>query len=77
MNHLAMVHIICLCSVEVSLFAFLGEIVDLVRVAESPAVFFAEHGRLLVWMAFVAVVARPVVFGLHVLLVNQTTSSKN
>ena len=57
--------------IEVSLFAFLGEIVDLVRAAESPTAFFADHGPLLVWMAFVAMVARPVVFGLHVLLVNQ------
>ena len=57
--------------VEVSLFAFLGEIVDLVREAESPADFFEEHGTLLAWMGFVALIARPLLFGLHTLLVNQ------
>ena len=56
---------------EVSLFAFLGEIVDLVRAAESPAAFFDAHGLLLAWMAFIALIARPLLFGLHTLLVNQ------
>lgn len=58
--------------IEVSLFAFLGQIVDLVRAAEDPATFFSEHGVLLAWMAFVALVARPIVFGMHILLINQT-----
>ncbi len=57
--------------VEVALFAFLGEIVDLVRAAESPEAFFATHGWLLAWMAVVALIIRPVVFGLHTVLVNQ------
>jgi len=57
--------------VEVALFAFLGELVDLVRTAESPERFFADHAGTLVWMAFVALVLRPVLFGLHALLINQ------
>jgi ATP-binding cassette subfamily B multidrug efflux pump len=57
---------------EVALFAFLGDIVDLVRAAETPAAFFAEQGPTLVLMAAVALLARPLVFGLHTLLVNQT-----
>ena len=58
--------------IEVSLFAFLGEIVDLVREASSPEVFFAEHGHMLLWMGFVALIARPVVFTIHDLLIHQT-----
>ena len=57
--------------VEVSLLAFLGQIVDLVRVAEDPASFFAEHGTLLAVMGVVALVVRPVLLGLHTVLVNQ------
>ena len=57
--------------IEVSLFAFLGKLVDLMQSATSPSSFFSDHGTLLMWMAFVAVVLRPVLFSLHVLVVNQ------
>jgi len=56
--------------VEVSLFGFIGRIVDMAR--GTPADLFREHGRTLVWMAVVALVARPVLGGLHDLLMNQT-----
>jgi ATP-binding cassette, subfamily B, multidrug efflux pump len=55
--------------VEVALFDFLGRLVDLA--GEPPAGFFARHGGELAWMAFVALVARPVLLGLHDLMVNQ------
>ncbi|MGI9420843.1 MAG: ABC transporter ATP-binding protein [Geminicoccaceae bacterium] len=58
--------------IEVSLFAFLGEIVDLVRNASSPESFFETHGGTLLWMGFVALIARPVVFLIHDLLIHQT-----
>jgi len=58
--------------IEVSLFAFLGKIVDLVRAASSPDDFFTEHGGTLLWMGFVALIARPVVFTFHDLLIHQT-----
>ena len=57
--------------VEIALFAFLGQLVDLMRAAESPASFLSDHGLTLIWMAFVALILRPVVFALHILLVNQ------
>ena len=41
------------------------------RNAESPERFFAEHGSTLFWMGFVALIARPVVFTLHDLLIHQ------
>ena len=55
--------------VEVSLFGFIGSIVDMTK--GTPAEFFQLHGRTLCWMALVALVARPVLNGLHDLLVNQ------
>jgi len=57
--------------VEVALFAYLGQIVDMVREATDASDLFADHWRTLVWMAFVAVIARPILFALHTILVNQ------
>src|SRR5690242_12032731 len=37
--------------IEVSLFAFIGRLVDMAKVAEGAA-FFRQHGRELMWMAF-------------------------
>ncbi|HEV2540037.1 MAG TPA: ABC transporter ATP-binding protein [Frateuria sp.] len=56
--------------IEVSLFAFIGRLVDMAKVAEGAA-FFRRHGGELLWMAFVALIARPVFNALHDLLVNQ------
>ena len=59
-----------LALVEVAMFDFLGRIVDMV--AEQPgAGFFQRHASDLLWMVVVCVVARPVLVGLHNLLVNQ------
>ncbi|MFZ0871656.1 MAG: ABC transporter ATP-binding protein [Rhodanobacter sp.] len=57
--------------VEVSLFGFIGSIVDMTK-GVPAASFFQQHGRELLWMGFVALVARPVLIGLHDLLVNQS-----
>ena len=56
--------------IEVALFDFLGRIVDMIQ-ATPGAVFFARHRNELLWMAFVALIARPVIFGLHDVLVHQ------
>ena len=61
--------------IEVSLYAFVGHIVDLAKAAANPAEFFELHGRTLLWMAFVAMVARPVAFGMHTMLINQTANA--
>ncbi|WP_199099171.1 ABC transporter ATP-binding protein [Dyella sp. ASV21] len=56
--------------VEVSLFGFIGSIVDMTK--ETPAAdFFRLHGDKLLWMGLVALIARPLLIGLHDLLVNQ------
>ncbi|GLQ94034.1 ABC transporter ATP-binding protein [Dyella acidisoli] len=56
--------------VEVSLFGFIGSIVDMAKGAPAKD-FFALHGRELLWMGFVALVLRPVFIGLHDMLMNQ------
>jgi ATP-binding cassette subfamily B multidrug efflux pump len=58
-------------AIEVALFGFIGRIVDLAKEVPEPE-FFARHGRELLWMALVTVIARPVFSGVHDLLVNQT-----
>ncbi|GAB2925767.1 ABC transporter ATP-binding protein [Hafnia psychrotolerans] len=57
--------------IEVSLFSFLSQIIDLTK--ETPTgSFFSAHAGELIWMAVVAMVLRPVFFGLNDLLVHQT-----
>jgi len=59
-----------LALVEVAMFDYLGRIVDMV--AEQPgAGFFQRHANELGWMLFITVIARPILVGLHNLLVNQ------
>jgi len=45
--------------IEVSLFSFLGKIVDMAQTT-SPKVFFQQHSQMLLWMAFVALILRPI-----------------
>src|ERR1700757_5258036 len=47
--------------IEVALMAFVGQIVDLMRTSENPNTFIADHGATLLWMAFVALIARPLI----------------
>src|SRR5688572_29305898 len=62
-------------AVELSLFAFLGQLVDLMKSADSPAAFFSGHGQLLLWMGFVALILRPIVFFLHAVTINQVIAA--
>ena len=57
--------------IEVALFSYVGSIVDLLR-STSPDRLIADHGATLAWMAFVIVVARPLVVTVHNLIVNQS-----
>jgi len=57
--------------VEVALYAYLGDLVDLLQDTQ-PANLLADHGGTLLWMAFVIVVARPVTSFVHQLLIDQT-----
>jgi ATP-binding cassette subfamily B multidrug efflux pump len=57
--------------IEVALMAFIGSLVDLMKASSTPATFFADHGPWLLFMAFVAIIARPAVSTLHDLIKNQ------
>ncbi|WP_248802211.1 ABC transporter ATP-binding protein [Pseudomonas sp. MWU13-2100] len=59
--------------IEVALFSYLSRIIDLAQGTPNTE-FFQVHGRELLWMAVVALVLRPIFFGLHDLLVHQTIS---
>ena len=56
--------------IEVALFGFVGSIVDMAKEADAST-FFTLHGRTLMWMAAVALLARPLLNATHDLLVNQ------
>ncbi|WP_312935784.1 ABC transporter ATP-binding protein [Pseudomonas sp.] len=57
--------------IEVAMFSFLSRLIDLAQ--GTPNVnFFTEHSGELIWMLVVVLVARPIFFGLHDLLVHQT-----
>ena len=57
--------------IEVALYAFIGNIVDRMKEAASPQSFMADNGGLLLLMAFVALVLRPLVSTAHDLTKNQ------
>ncbi|MDZ4791027.1 MAG: ABC transporter ATP-binding protein [Hyphomicrobiales bacterium] len=62
--------------IEVSLFTFMGQLVDLAKNASSPEAFFQENGRTLIFMAVVAVLLRPMAFAMHAIFINQTINAK-
>lgn len=56
---------------EVTLFGFLGQLVDWLSVRD-PQTLFAEEGTTLLWMSLVTLVAIPAVTLLHALLLHQS-----
>lgn len=69
---LLVVGLVC-ALIEVSLFSYLSQIIDLTKDTPSGS-FFTDHMGELLWMAAVAMILRPVFIGLHDLLVHQTIS---
>jgi ATP-binding cassette, subfamily B, multidrug efflux pump len=57
--------------IEVALLAFVGSLVDMMKGAQSPEQFFADHATTLLFFAFIALVARPAVSTVHELIKNQ------
>lgn len=60
--------------IEVSLYAFVGTIVDLMKTAKSPETFLADNWLQLLGMGLVALVLRPLFSTLHDLIKNQLIS---
>ena len=61
--------------IEVSLLAYVGQLVDLIKDSRDPESFFSTHGNTLAWMAFIAIIARPAVFFFHLVCINQAVSA--
>ena len=59
---------------EVLLATFLAQLIDLMKGAAVAANFFADHAGLLLWMAFVVLVARPLIIFGYELLKSQVLS---
>ncbi|MFT4270685.1 MAG: ABC transporter ATP-binding protein [Pantoea sp.] len=59
--------------IEVALFSYLSRIIDLVN-HSTPATLFTDNWPILLWMAAVALIFRPIVIALHDLLVHQSIS---
>ena len=57
--------------IEASLIAFIGSLVDLMKNTRDPKTFVGDHWGVLAWMAFVAMIARPVVSAVHDLIKHQ------
>jgi ATP-binding cassette, subfamily B, multidrug efflux pump len=62
--------------IEASLFSFIGNLVDLMKATPNPKTFVADHWVALTWMAFVAMIARPLVSAGHDLIKNQIISGQ-
>jgi ATP-binding cassette, subfamily B, multidrug efflux pump len=60
---------------EVMLFAFIGKLVDILRTAANPASFFADNSRVLLAMAVLALVVRPIIYFLHDLVKSQVVAT--
>jgi ATP-binding cassette, subfamily B, multidrug efflux pump len=59
---------------EVVLAKFVADLIDLLKGAANPATLFADHAGLLLWMAFVVLLARPLVFVAYELTKSQVLS---
>ncbi len=57
--------------IEAGLIAFIGNLVDLMKNTANPKTFVADHWGTLTWMAFVAMIARPIVSAAHDLIKHQ------
>jgi ATP-binding cassette subfamily B multidrug efflux pump len=57
-----------------SLFAYVGVILDRIETASTPAAFFDDSMGLLLWVAFLVLVAEPVIVVVHMALFNQSIS---
>ncbi len=60
---------------EIALFSYIGEIVDLVESVKSPSELWAAHKWAFIWMMLVIVVFRPIASLIHNLILNQALTT--
>jgi ATP-binding cassette, subfamily B, multidrug efflux pump len=59
---------------EVALATFLAQLIDLMKAAATPEAFFRDHAGILLWMAFIVVIARPAIIFCYEILKNQVVT---
>ena len=47
-----------------------SQIIEGIRLADSPAAFFDDHLGLLIWIAFLLLIAEPVIVVIHLIVLN-------
>ncbi|WPZ36841.1 ABC transporter ATP-binding protein [Thalassobaculum sp. OXR-137] len=60
-----------LSMIGASLFAYVGEIIDLIGRAETPASFLQDNLGLLIWVGFLVLIAEPLLAIVHMAIGNQ------
>lgn len=60
---------------EIVLFKYIGEIVDILQSVKSPAELFEQYQSTFIWMLIVIVIIRPLVSLIHNLLMNQVLTT--
>lgn len=61
---------------EVMLFAFIGKLVDLMKEAQNPAQFFNDNRSILLAMAALALIGRPIIYFLADLMKSQVVATR-
>src|SRR5215510_8409861 len=59
---------------EVALAKFVADLIDVLKATATPGRIFVDHSGLLLWMGFVVLVARPIIFVAYELTKNQVLS---
>ncbi|OYQ77645.1 multidrug ABC transporter ATP-binding protein [Wohlfahrtiimonas chitiniclastica] len=60
---------------EIVLFKYIGEIVDIIQAVKNPAELFEKHASTFIWMMAVIVLIRPAVSLIHDVLMNQVLTT--
>lgn len=60
---------------EIALFKYIGEIVDILQSVQSPSELFAQYQSTFLWMLAVIVLIRPIVSLIHNILMNQVITT--
>lgn len=60
---------------EIVLFKYIGDIVDIIQSVNNPAELFAQHASTFIWMLVVIVLIRPIVSLIHDIITNQVLTT--
>ncbi len=60
---------------DIILFKYIGDIVDIIQAVQSPSELFAQHKSTFLWMLAVIVLIRPIVSLIHNIMMNQVITT--